>query len=194
MIQVNRIDANGMFIEPMVLEDGQILTETITDADGNVTIQPRADIISVPVPEGFHHPKWDGSQWVEGKTDAELLEIAKAVKNAELESAYNQTTSFIQSSALGTPHTYVIRNGNDDYSAFFNSQFQFILSTYYDGSPFMWFTLENGDVSHTKDQFAQVYTEIHNHTQTARTQKKDYQTQIAGCLSVTALNNITITF
>ena len=31
-------------------------------------------------PQGFHAPKWTGSEWVEGKPEAEIVEAMKAAK------------------------------------------------------------------------------------------------------------------
>lgn len=87
MRQVNRIDANGYYVEPIVLDDGEVLTETVTDADGNLTVQPRADIVEAPVPEGLFLPKWDGAAWVEGKPDADVLPVLKQRKIDEIKAA-----------------------------------------------------------------------------------------------------------
>jgi hypothetical protein len=46
-----------------------------------VTDTPTADLISALCPDGLYLPKWDGKQWTEGKTSAEIAPIlaAKAV-------------------------------------------------------------------------------------------------------------------
>ena len=47
---VHIIDSNGLFVEDAFVDE---LTE--------LTIETLC-------PEGFYHPKWDGTQWVEGGT------------------------------------------------------------------------------------------------------------------------------
>ena len=37
--------------------------------------------IETPCPSGFYLPKWDGTQWIEGKTAEEIAEIKASVKN-----------------------------------------------------------------------------------------------------------------
>lgn len=56
-IQVSRIDANGFYVEPVIVNSNDKLN---------------ADLIVEPVPPGFFSPKWDGTAWVEGLTPAEL--------------------------------------------------------------------------------------------------------------------------
>ena len=37
------------------------------------------DIIETPCPDGFYLPKWNGTQWVEGKTAEEITAILASV-------------------------------------------------------------------------------------------------------------------
>ena len=69
-IQISRIDTNGFYIEPVLVKDDDVITD--------------ADLIEEPISEGLHQPKWTGAAWVEGKAEADLLEVAKANKIAEL--------------------------------------------------------------------------------------------------------------
>jgi hypothetical protein len=69
---VAKIDAQGMYLEDLLLEDDQPLPA------GTVATRP---------PEGFHTPKWDGSAWVEGKPEEEILEAKKPQKIAEIHAA-----------------------------------------------------------------------------------------------------------
>ena len=57
MILVRIIDDNGLFIEDAFVDE---LTEFT---------------IETPCPDGFYLPKWDGTQWVEGKTAEEIAAI-----------------------------------------------------------------------------------------------------------------------
>jgi hypothetical protein len=65
IVQVSRTDENGLYKEPVLLEEGQ-----------EVPINCIVDI----VPEGLYLPKWDGTQWVEGLT----LEAINRLKNTVL--------------------------------------------------------------------------------------------------------------
>ncbi len=57
MEYVRIIDENGLFVEDAFVEE---LTEFT---------------IETPCPPGFYLPKWDGTQWVEGKTAEEIAAI-----------------------------------------------------------------------------------------------------------------------
>jgi hypothetical protein len=69
---VSKIDEGGFYVEDVLLEDGQALPESCVEE------RPQ---------EGFHAPRWAGSQWTEGKPSAEIFEEAKAQKEAELRDA-----------------------------------------------------------------------------------------------------------
>ena len=57
MYFVRIIDANGLFVCDDFVDE---LTELT---------------IETPCPDGFYLPKWDGAQWVEGKTAEEIAAI-----------------------------------------------------------------------------------------------------------------------
>lgn len=54
MIFVRKIDKNGLFIEDAFVEE---ITEFT---------------IETPCPSGFYHPKWNGTEWVEGIAQEEI--------------------------------------------------------------------------------------------------------------------------
>ena len=60
---VRIIDSNGYFIEDAFVEE---LTEFT---------------IETPCPDGFYLPKWNGTQWVEGKTAEEIAAIKAGAKS-----------------------------------------------------------------------------------------------------------------
>jgi hypothetical protein len=65
MKKVIKIDASGLFVEDVLIAD---------DAE------TPSDCIDSVCPDGFYRPKWNGSQWVEGLTQAEIdAIIANAV-------------------------------------------------------------------------------------------------------------------
>ena len=61
MIYVRIIDSNGFFAEDAFVDE---LTEFT---------------IETPCPSGFYLPRWNGSEWVEGKTAEEIAAILASV-------------------------------------------------------------------------------------------------------------------
>lgn len=86
MIFVRIIDNNGFFVE-------DAFVESLTDADGN----PIPTYIETPCPDGFYLPKWDGTQWIEGKT-AEEIAVIKA--NVVVEKTSEQRISDLETLVL----------------------------------------------------------------------------------------------
>lgn len=68
MIFVRIIDGNGYFVEDAFVDE---LTE--------FTIETHC-------PAGFYLPRWDGTQWVEGKTADEIAAITEAVTTEKTDS------------------------------------------------------------------------------------------------------------
>ena len=64
LIKVVSIDTSGFYTGDVLLEEGQ---------------EVPANCISVEVPEGFYLPKWNGTAWVEGRTQAEIDAIKNVV-------------------------------------------------------------------------------------------------------------------
>jgi hypothetical protein len=58
MKQVYRIDDQGFYIEPVIIEG-----------------EEQTGLISSPIPEGLYKPKWNGKEWVEGLTQEEIDEL-----------------------------------------------------------------------------------------------------------------------
>ena len=56
------------------LKTGLFIGDVVTDT-------PASDLIATPCPPGFYWPKWDGTQWLEGKPQAEIdaIKAARAV-------------------------------------------------------------------------------------------------------------------
>ena len=87
---VHKIDASGLFVEDCFWEDNatpevpaQDAIPAVLDDKGNVVTPEVPAVAAIPaylgdpipddlieehVPGGFHWPKWDGTQWVEGGT------------------------------------------------------------------------------------------------------------------------------
>ena len=62
MKKVIRINETGLFIEDILIEEGQ---------------EVPIDCVETVCQEGFYKPKWNGFKWIEGLTDVEIY----AVKN-----------------------------------------------------------------------------------------------------------------
>lgn len=69
---VAKIDERGSFLEDVLLEDSEETPE------GCIEERP---------PEGLHAPKWVGSEWAEGKPQAEIVEALKPRKLSEIHAA-----------------------------------------------------------------------------------------------------------
>lgn len=126
---LRKIDSNGLFLEDCPFwDDGEILAHDgkpkldgdiqVLDENGNLVWEQEpilyvppsqfpSDMIPIPVPEGFNHPKWDGGKWVEGKDINILLENARKTQ-IELISNSCQSICYsgFESSALGDIHNY----------------------------------------------------------------------------------------
>ncbi|MCM3663445.1 hypothetical protein M3204_03450 [Mesobacillus subterraneus] len=87
MIQVNKINEDGYILEPVVVNEMDVL---------------QADLISLPVPDGLYIPKWQNRAWVEGATEEYKFSVDNPKKepseletlrkvNAELKSRLEST-------------------------------------------------------------------------------------------------------
>ena len=65
---VRVIDENGFFVR----DD---FVDSLTDENG----KPIPTYVETPCPAGFYLPKWNGTQWVEGKTADEIAAIKASV-------------------------------------------------------------------------------------------------------------------
>jgi hypothetical protein len=62
---VSKVDAQGNFLEDVLVEEGAPIP---------------AGCVSARPSEGFYSPRWTGTAWVEGKPEGEILDDAKAQK------------------------------------------------------------------------------------------------------------------
>lgn len=150
MKKIHKIDVNGYFLEDVILEDNEITP---------------SDCVDVEVPEGFYKPKFANGTWTEGLSQETITNILGLTLNDVKQEKINVLTTInnsnitFTSSALGTVHTYL---ADDSAMAKFNAEYTYINSSSYDNSPILWYTLEEGGVNHTKDQFNQVWLEGRN--------------------------------
>lgn len=67
-IKLLKIDPNGLFIEDVIMDSIPMIIQ------GDEQI-PDPRYIAVSCQEGFRHPKWTGTEWVEGLEQSKLDEI-----------------------------------------------------------------------------------------------------------------------
>lgn len=60
MKQVIRVDENGFYVEPVLIQD-----------DAEIP----ADCVETPFIDGMYKPKWTGEEWIEGATQEEIDSI-----------------------------------------------------------------------------------------------------------------------
>ena len=86
--------------------------------------------------------------------DATKLQNYQSAKINQLRQSLESDVGTFQSSALGTPHTYL----NDDSSrTLLASEYAFVRSSDYDNSDVQWYTKEEGRVTHSGSQIVQVF-------------------------------------
>lgn len=179
MKQIYKYDNNGFYLEPVRIEDNTIIPTNCT-----VT----------PVPNGLFKARYIAGQWVEGLSDNDIsaltgntLDEVKANKIAEItESERNSSSTFI-SAALGSIHTYL---SDDSAMAKFNAEYTFVNGDDYTGQPILWFTLEEGGVNHTKEQFNQVWAEGRNYISNNFKKWDDLVKRIKACNSISQVQSI----
>jgi hypothetical protein len=76
MKQINQVDVEGLYIGPVIASDEQISRHLNQEDEFTLGM-----VVIAPIPEGFYHPKWNGSDWVEGLTEEQI----EAVKNIPTE-------------------------------------------------------------------------------------------------------------
>ena len=63
LIQVHRIDENGFYLEPVLIEQGDVVNDE--------------NIITVDPPQGLYKPRWVEGEWTEGLTQDEIDKLTK---------------------------------------------------------------------------------------------------------------------
>lgn len=135
-------------------------------------------------------PSTEAILW--GEQIGQSLEEKKSAKILQLKIAETEALKTFQSSALGTPHTYVrVSDTGENFSEFFNGKFSYINSVLYNGNPIKWYTVEAGNVDHTKDQFNTVYTDGLNHVEITKLHRATLEAQVNAATTVDALDAIT---
>lgn len=147
MRKVYQIDENGLYVTDVLLDNND---------------QTPSDCVDVDPPQdgSIHVFKWDGTQWVEGKSADELLAAYKSSTLANLQNARDVAVySTFQSSALGSPKTYAYDPISKDRLL---GQLAILTATT-SITTVKWVNDEDGLVAHTRDQFIQVVNDAYNH-------------------------------
>jgi hypothetical protein len=115
------------------------------------------------------------------------LDDVKNAKIAELTAVNNSASASFTSTALGTSHTYL---SDADAMSKFNAEYTFVNGPDWDGQPILWFTIEEGGVEHTKDQFNQVWLDGRNHVATNFNKWDSLVKQVKACTTIDEVNSI----
>lgn len=60
MKQVYKIDNNGIYIQPLIIDDETEIT---------------SDIVEIPPPQGLYRAKWTGTEWIEDMTQEKIDDL-----------------------------------------------------------------------------------------------------------------------
>jgi hypothetical protein len=164
--KIMMIDTNGYFVEEKIQDSFYTLQENELDAS----------VVGTPV--GLHAPKWDGTEWVEGKSDIELLTMAQQSKLNELYSSYQQELSGqVVSSLIGADGANIVfpyePKNRDDYRSI---GVKFSLNTALTESII-------GSDSHgkfyiTREDFVSLVSDFDNHETNLYLKFKELKTQV----------------
>jgi hypothetical protein len=111
----------------------------------------------------------------------------QSAKIAQLKIIESDKLKTFMSSALGSPHTYL--SGESDM-LLLTGEFVFINSALYDNSSPDWYTIEDGNVVHTKGEFNQVYVDGRANVQTVKYHRANLEAQVNAAATVSAVNAI----
>lgn len=133
--------------------------------------------------DGEYIYKYVNGQMVERTQDADFqLQAAKRQKIAELDAACAIALQTFPSSALGAPHTYL--SGLQDM-VLLSAEYSFVSGPDYDNQPIIWYTVEAGNVSHTKAQFVQAYLDGRRHIADTKYRLASLEPQVDAITDVT---------
>jgi hypothetical protein len=115
------------------------------------------------------------------------LANAKQAKIAELRLALTNAIATFQSSALGTPHTYL---ADEKSMTLLAAEYAYVKSPEYDGQPTPWYTVEQGRVPHTGAQIAQVFVDGRANVKAQYAHYDDLKAQVNAATTVDQVNAI----
>jgi hypothetical protein len=115
------------------------------------------------------------------------LPLAKQAKIAELRQALTNSIATFQSSALGTPHTYL---ADEKSMTLLAAEYSYVTSPAYDGQPTPWYTKEEGRVLHTGEQIQQLFIDGRAHVKTQYAHYDDLVAQAKSANNIDQINSI----
>lgn len=168
----HKIDINGMYIEDVFVDPNNIPSDVIIP-----NWQPP-----------LIKPKWNGSSWIEGETQENILSELKKNKLAELDNKCNATImGGFQSSALGAAHTY--QSLIIDEIWFNSTLHRFAIDPNFTSVQYK--TVDAGYLPHTKEQFIQVFVDGHSFGDSQIAKLNNLKTQVDAVQSQADLDAIT---
>jgi hypothetical protein len=129
------------------------------------------------------------------------LDATIQAKLAQLDDLCRQSLQAFTSNALGALHTYLSRSDMSDNDwALYTAEFTFVTGVYYDNNPINWYTVESGNVVHSKDQFVRVFLDARGsvssrkeHLAHLEAQVQSYANATDITAAITSVNAITWT-
>jgi len=105
-----KIDKDGYFIEDVVLEP------TI-DESGRETYDITDNLIKETVPDGLHLSRWNGSEWVEGDTEAATAS-KKQGRYSRLQIIFAQKANGLKKIAIDKPYMVEDKAIGEQYNSY----------------------------------------------------------------------------
>ena len=103
-----KVDENGLFIEDVILDEHPMIEQ-------NEESIPDPYYIAEPVPQGFYHPKWNGSEWMEGLTNVEIDELTKPQPHEPtIEERLEQTEELLRTVTMAFTEYVFTQDMSDD--------------------------------------------------------------------------------
>lgn len=154
-----KFDINGFYVEDILLEDADIIPKDCTG------IRPQ---------DGLYKAQFVNGAWVEGMAQNDVLTLARNLKISELNSKYQQAINgTFTSNALGVSHTYLAVQAQENYNS---EVHRYLIDSTYSST--LVDTVDAGLLSHTKDQFFQVFKDGHDFVVQQRSKLDNLITQV----------------
>jgi hypothetical protein len=118
------------------------------------------------------------------------LSEAQQAKLSEIQAAAAKALGMFTSSALGSAHTYL--SGTNDM-LLIEAEDRFMQGADWDGQNVLWYTVEAGDIEHTKAQIHQVYLDGRAAVQRKKYTAKNLVAQVQTATDTATVNAIDVT-
>jgi hypothetical protein len=116
-----------------------------------------------------------------------ILDIIKQRKIAEFNSIEDNALLTFKSSALGVEHTYLSAMSD---MLLLTGEYAFVKGDDFDNQPILWYTVENGNMSHTAAQFIQIYLDCRTNVQTIKYHRAILTAQVNACTTQAQVESI----